>query len=73
MRCSKCNGQSVYCSAWSEDTDGRIWDTWFCPNCGHSYITRGYIDKSKAVKNSKSVAPELPDEIVINGIKYRKV
>ena len=73
MRCSICNGQSVYCSAWGEDREGRIWNAWSCPNCGHSYTTSRYIGKGKAVKNSKSVTTELPDEIVINGIKYRKV
>ena len=73
MTCSKCNGQSVYCSDWGEDRYGHVWETWFCPNCGHSYTTTRYIGKCKAVKNSKSVAPELPDELVINGIRYRRV
>ena len=68
MTCSKCNGQSVYCSDWGEDRYGHVWETWFCPNCGHSYTT-----SRKVTKKSKSVTTELPYEIVINGIRYRRV
>ena len=68
MRCSKCNGQSVFCIEWGEDRNDRIWERWFCPNCGYSYTTN-----RKVTKKSKSVTTELPDELVINGIKYRRI
>ena len=70
MNCPKCNGQSVYPTFVSEDRSGYTWTTWFCPNCGHEHTTHSYVSKRKAAKSGRT---EPPDEVVINGVKYRRV
>ena len=62
MICRKCNSQNAYCSSWGVDIRGFAWETWFCPDCGHSHTIRRKVDGTK-----------LPDKIEINGIEYRKV
>lgn len=69
MICPKCNGRNAYCTGCGADLSGFSWEMWYCPECGHSYTRR----RKTVKKNSKSVAVELPDEIEINGIKYRRV
>lgn len=73
MNCPKCSGRNVYATGVGEDRSGYSWVTWVCLDCGHEYSTRRYTAERNVSKKSKSVTTELPDEIVINGIRYRKV
>ena len=68
MKCRKCGGQNAYCNGCGADSSGYTWETWFCPDCGNSHTVN-----RKVSRRSKSVTTELLDEIVINGVKYRKV
>ena len=68
MKCSKCGSQYTYHSGCGVDADGFYWEEWFCPDCGNSHTVN-----RKVSRKSKTITTELPDEIVINGIRYRKV
>ena len=70
MTCSKCNGQSVYPTNIVEDRASYTWVTWRCPNCGYERTTHVYTPKQKAATCGTT---NLPDELVINGVKYRRV
>lgn len=67
MPCRKCGSRNTYSNGCGE-SNGFYWETWYCPDCGYSHTIN-----TKVVKKSKSITQELPDELVINGVKYRRV
>lgn len=69
MICPKCGSRNAYIIGGSGDTSGRITNDWFCPECNHYWDITNYPNKTT---QTPKVA-ELPYEIEINGIKYRRV
>lgn len=63
MTCPKCGSQNNYVTGVSGDTAGRVIHHLSCSRCSHSWTTASHPAR----------APELPDELVINGITYRRV
>ena len=69
MICPKCGSTNVYIIGGSGYTDGRITNDLFCRECNHCWDITHYPNKT--TQTPKVV--ELPYEIEINGIKYRRV
>ena len=68
MICPKCGSTNAYISNIVGGTTGRTREYWCCCECDHTWVVHnlGTIPLS-------STAAKLPDEIEINGIKYRRV
>lgn len=68
MICPKCGRRNVHLTGASEDTAGRIIHYLSCSECNYSWR-----NTAKKVAEYSNVTTQLPDEIEINGIKYRRV
>lgn len=68
MICPKCGSTNAHISSVVGDTTGQIIEHWFCCECDHTWVAHRLKDII-----SSSTAAKLPDEIEINGIKYRRV
>lgn len=74
MICPKCGRRNVYLTGVSEDTTGQIIHYLSCSECNYSW--RNTAKKVAEYSNATTQTPkvvELPYEIEINGIKYRRV